>query len=506
LELRKNSIRHYEAVMDECVTLEQSAEMIVPDSCPDVARIVDTAGVACLKDKTLFTDRLELSGVCKAGILYRPEGETGLRKMDLNIPFTKTFEAVMEGTHMAVASVRILAAESRLVNPRKVQASLTLMIDVKIYAARVLELTDDVLVPGGEKNIACEVLKSAENAWLLLAVQDKAVTVTEELEIQSSRPPIEEILKADVRLAAGEMKAIGAKTVFKGMASLRLIYAAEGRPCVLEQEFPFSQIIEINGADEASILEASLQLAGMDMDFPPGGESRKLSVTLYVDVTLLAYADRRVETVSDLYGLGVRLRPETTPLLLRSAGERAVRRQNVRESIEVGEDVAGTVDAAVLLGPVTDYDGALGCDGVIKAIYLTEAGEYAQATRTVRVPYPAEETAMGGVRAELAGEVVASSMAGGLEVRFAVDFQVTNTLERRLHNVTGVVVEPEDEEVKDAVKAPGAVLRRCRAGETLWDIAKRYGSTRRELAVCNALENMDDAPEGKVLLIPRYSI
>ncbi|MCL2031640.1 MAG: DUF3794 domain-containing protein, partial [Oscillospiraceae bacterium] len=444
MELRKNSIRHYEAVMDECVTLEQSAEMIVPDSCPDIARIVDTAGLACLKDKTVFSDRLELSGLCKAGILYMPEGEPGLRKMDLNIPFVRSFEGAMEATGMAVASVRVLSAEARLVNPRKVQAAVTLMIEVKMYAARVLELTDDVLAGDGEKSMACEVLKSAENAWLLLAVQDKAVTVTEELEVPSGRPPAEEILKADVRLAAGEMKAIGTKAVFKGMASVRLLCAAEGRPYTLEQDFPFSQIIEVEGADEASSLEASLQLAGLEMDFLPGGESRKLSVTLYVDVTLMAYADRRVETVSDLYGLGVRLRPEMTPLLLHAVGERAVRRQNVRESIEVGEDVAGIVDAAALFGPVTGVNGGMGCDVVIKAVYQTEAGGYAQAVRAIRVPCPAEVTAACGVRAGLAGEVTATPMSGGLEVRFAVDFQVTQMLERPLLSVTGVISEPED--------------------------------------------------------------
>lgn len=503
MELKKESIRHYEAVFSEAVTVEHSAEMIVPDSYPDIAQIVDTSGIACLKDKILYADRLELSGLCKAGILYVPDGETGLRKLDVNIPFLRALEGTMEGTPMAAAKVRLLSAEARMVNPRKVQVSVSLLIEAKVYAQRLLELTDEIY--SASESSSCEVLKNAENAWLLTAVQDKAVTVTEELEVQASRPPIEEILKADVRLSTGEMKTIGAKAVFKGMAFVRLIYAAAGRPFTLEQEFPFSQIIELEGAEDASMLEASLQLAGMDMDFLPGGEARKVGLTLYVDVTLMAYADKRVETVCDLYGIGARLKPELTPLTLRTVEERAARRQNVRESIEVGEDIQEVVDTSVLLGPVISHDGHTGCDCQIKVVYYTEAGQYAQAVRHVHVPCPADEAMPGEIRAELAGEVIAASMSGGVEARFSVDFQMTHMRERRLMSVTGVIEETE-EAATSVYGSCNVVLRRCRAGESLWDIAKRYGSTRRELALCNKLESVDNAPEGKVLLIPRYKV
>lgn len=501
MELKKESIRHYEAVFSETVTVEQNAEMIVPDSYPDIAQIVDTSGIACLKDKVMYSDRLELSGLCKAGILYVPEGETGLRKLDINIPFLRALEGSMEGAPMAVATVRVLSADARMVNPRKVQVAVSLVIEAKVYAHRMLELTDEVY--GEAEGMPCEVLKNTENAWLLTAIQDKAVTVTEELEIQASRPSMEEILKADVRLSSGEMKTIGAKAVFKGMAFVRLIYAAAGRPYLLEQEFPFSQIIELEGAEDSSMLEASLQLAGLDMDFMPGGEARKLGLTLYVDVTLLAYADKRMETVCDLYGIGTRLKPEMTPLTLHTVEERTVRRQNVRESIEVGEEIQEVVDASVLLGPVISHDGRTGCDCQIKITYCTESGHYAQTIRNAHVPCPSEEALPGEIRAELIGEVVAASMAGGVEARFAVDFQMTNVRERRLMSVTGIIEEAGEPE-ECAYGSCNVILRRCRSGESLWDIAKRYGSTRRELALCNKLEGIDHAPEGKVLLIPRY--
>jgi hypothetical protein len=486
--------------MDETVSMDQGAEMIVPDSYPDIAHIVDTSGVACLKDKALYADRLELNGLCKAGVLYTPEGETGLRKIDVNVPFTRTFDGAMESSPVAVANVRVLQADARMINPRKVQVSVTMLIEVKVYSRKTLELTDEVVGPPGESS--CEVLKNAENAWLLTSIQNKPVTLNEEIEIPTSRAAIDEILKADVRLVPGEMKIIGAKVVFKGLATVRLLYTAMGRPYSVEQEYPFSQIIEIDGAEEGANLEAALQLAGLDIDFLPGGDARKLAVVLYVDVTVLAFADMRIETVSDVYGIGASIKPDIKALGLKAIDERTSRRQSVRESIDVGDEVGEVIDSSVVIGPVISHDGKTGCDCTVKVVYHTEGGRYENTSRSMHVPCPAEEAIPGELSAQLSGEVVASPTAGGIEVRFGVDFDMVHVRECKLLSVVNVTEEPEEPK-QDTGKICNVILRRCRKGESLWDIAKRFGSTRAELAHCNKLETIDDAPEGKVLLIPR---
>ena len=88
LELDRTQRSGYEAVLDTTVCREETLESIVPDACPDILRICDTEGVVCLRDKVLQDGRVELSGSVRAALLYLPDGEEGIRRMEVELPFS----------------------------------------------------------------------------------------------------------------------------------------------------------------------------------------------------------------------------------------------------------------------------------------------------------------------------------------------------------------------------------------------------------------------------------
>ena len=92
LELDRTQRSGYEAVLDTTVCREETLESIVPDACPDILRICDTEGVVCLRDKVLQDGRVELSGSVRAALLYLPDGEEGIRRMEVELPFSCTLE------------------------------------------------------------------------------------------------------------------------------------------------------------------------------------------------------------------------------------------------------------------------------------------------------------------------------------------------------------------------------------------------------------------------------
>ena len=51
LELRQETVRGWESVCRATLEQEETAEMIVPDACPDILRIVEVCGQACLTGK-----------------------------------------------------------------------------------------------------------------------------------------------------------------------------------------------------------------------------------------------------------------------------------------------------------------------------------------------------------------------------------------------------------------------------------------------------------------------
>ena len=79
LDLKKTSLHAYEAGGELVLTQEETAETIVPDYCPDIARIIETDGKVYLHSRELRDGKAELSGTVRVTVLYTPDGEGGVR-------------------------------------------------------------------------------------------------------------------------------------------------------------------------------------------------------------------------------------------------------------------------------------------------------------------------------------------------------------------------------------------------------------------------------------------
>ena len=51
LELDRTQLNGYEALLDTTLFQEETLEMIVPDACPDILRVVETDGKVLLRSK-----------------------------------------------------------------------------------------------------------------------------------------------------------------------------------------------------------------------------------------------------------------------------------------------------------------------------------------------------------------------------------------------------------------------------------------------------------------------
>ena len=490
MELKKKTFLFFEPALDETAAPEAGADMIVPDLYPDIARIVDASGQACLKDRTLREDRLDLAGLARVSVLYVPEGEQRLRKLDVSIPFNHVFDGRFPQGSEALADVKLLSVSARAINPRKVSILCALSVHAVVYAPGTLEIGDEVT---GE----CEVRRAVYSSYVPVDVKCKYFTMTESLEIPGTRPPVDEILRASPRLTVTDIKHVGNKIIFKGTAAMGLLYLSGGQPYFTEQELPLSQIVEMDALEEGAGVEIELQLTGMDLDIgqTPGGEARRIDLSLHLEAQAVARSERRMEAIIDLYSTSGGLRPVMEPALLTELIDRGVRRQSVRELLEVGDEVHSVVDTLVTLGPPAE--GVMGCEALVRIVFLSEAGEYQSLLR--RLPVVCEGLERARLRARLAGEVTAVPTSDGIELRFSVDFEYLCLDTSRIMTVGELV---QDELFEKPVR-PSVVIRRCREGESLWDIAKAYGTTVRELVTANGLEEGGEAADDRLLLIPK---
>ena len=269
LNFKKAGHDYYEPVRFTPFSCETMRESIVPDSCADIARIVDTTGLVCLTNRELTGDgRFCASGSVDVSVLYIPEKEEGVRSLHFQIPFQCYGEGQADA-ECEFLDIRgeLHSIDTRVLNPRKVltRANLTL----HPAGCRHVSLSVCTGVEDGE---GVQLLREQRQTRVAAGVREKEFTFTEELPLSPGRGGAEEILSTRVDVRGTDSKLIGSKLVVKGIISACVLYReAGGRLALLQQELPFSQIIEGGGFDEDCESEAAYRLLSVDCRI--GGES-----------------------------------------------------------------------------------------------------------------------------------------------------------------------------------------------------------------------------------------
>lgn len=341
LELDRTQRSGYEAVLDTTVCREETLESIVPDACPDILRICDTEGVVCLRDKVLQDGRVELSGSVRAALLYLPDGEEGIRRMEVELPFSCTLEhPALTPLCRVVALPRVQGADARLINPRKVLVRVDLAFCVQVYAPVEDDICSGVLAP---EEAGVQQMSEQCDACTTVCVQEKPFTFSDEISLSGSKPEAEELLKCRAALRCSESKVIGNKLIFKGESQLQMLYrSSAGGLCTAEYELPFSQIMEITGAGEESTCDVYVVLTGLDCALD-SGDGRTISVSMGLLAQAVVREERTLQMLTDVYSTAFQLTAESRTYTMGRLVEHGEKELTVREILETGMLAQGGV-------------------------------------------------------------------------------------------------------------------------------------------------------------------
>lgn len=507
LELKKEGLNVFETGGELTLTQEETAETIVPDYCPDIARIIETDGKVYLHSREIRDGKAEIAGTIRVTVLYTPDGESGIRTLEFAIPFTVESEgrALPDCTQLTVETETALL-ETRMLNPRKVFTHCKLVTRIVGYQRKLLDLCTDL---EAEERLGIQKRREQQRAVLLTHIAEKDFTFTEVLNLSPGRDGAAELLTHRVKNTITESKIVGNKLIFKGMFTVELLYrTAEGRCCSSTSELPFSQIMEVEGAAEEAEASVQLVLTGTDLQIDGGDdEGREIAVTLYLHATALLREERTLTLLNDLYSTAYDLTYDASPLPLTSLCQRIARRQSVREVLEIGVVAESTLSVSVRCGAVNvsreGENSVLRTVATVQALYLDEGGVPLVAERGMDVscqlelPPDCQVTA----QADCTEEVQVSLGDRGIEVRFPVDFQIQVSSGVKRVCITGVQVDPE--KPRESTSAPSLVLRCLGKQERAWDLAKRYNTTIQAILAANQIETEEELPQEQLLLIPR---
>ncbi len=509
------------------VPTELSGDYILPDTFPDVKRILRTTARPMLISRYASGKRLEYTGAVDYTVLFSSdesrEGEPAPESLHA-VHFAEEFSGVLneiaglDGGEISIDPV-MQSCTARLQNPRKlsIKASLTSAICVASPTALAPVIDGPMTL---EEELSLEKLTAVLPTLKQKRFLAGPYHISENLEPDGSQPAIDELVSCEASIHFNEARPSldgGLRIALKGEAVIDCLYMAQGEASdwrSFTRKLPISASVDgseyaafFDGAKEETLAAAVLGTV-TEVSAAVGensyGERRVVELDLAYEMDCRLLADTDTLFTMDVYATDREAVCDRRMLELTSLGKVV----NANFSVSESFDGDGLLPAAVI---GASAEAGLSCTSADRGrAILTGEAELSVLLRRDGGFHPALFTLP--LKCELnTGEIGNTSVCEctchvtDLRVRadsgrLLCDFEVALTaVFLKKHRMEAVETVHCDREASPACEPAGGItLCYPSEGESLWSIAKRYKTTAAAIEAANP-----DAADSRVLFIPR---
>lgn len=480
------------AAIREIQNTEQTQELRLPDGMPDVGRVLCAWGQVILRGKEWRSDSILVSGGMLMWVLYTPEDGSSPRVLDGWLPFQMRWtlpDGCPEGKIRVTALTRF--ADARSVSPRKLMLRAGIGILAEAWVPHKLELSEPINTPE-----CVELLRRRYPVRLPCEAGEKTFQVEEEV---TPGTKVQTLIYYTLRPEVTEQKVLANKIAFRGSGNLHAVWIGEdGSIAAQDFPLPFSQFAELESSCTTDA-QADVGCSVTNLEVEPG-ENGTLRVRCSLAAQYLADDLTVIETVEDAYAPGMAIQLETQQLEVPAILEK--RTESVIAEAAAAVDSMQITDVSFLPDFPRQYrEGdslALEIPGTIQVLYRKEDGSFSGTScrweGTLQWPSSADAVL---TAIPLAPPMPQLNFSGEeMAVRAELPLQLITSGGKGIPMVTELETSAD---AQPDPQRPSLILRRA-GRESLWEIAKKCGST---VAAIQAANHLQEEPHpGQMLLIP----
>lgn len=318
-----NLLHRHSVPVSECILNGQeecavSGEFSLPDYCPDIAVVLKCIMIPCIQNRQWSVDRLLIDAIVNVRVIYLDEERCAPRSVEFVVPISCAVQGSSR-SDMASVTYRLQTkyANCRALSPRKMEVRGAVAVAVSAEADSHIELLSANTGDGLQtRHRSVEMTYPTANA-------EKILTLNETLEFPEMLPPAEILLGGECRPVVKECKLLSGKAIIKGQIYVHQLYAVDTRSgeCgCLDFVLPYSQIVDVDGAEEGMVCCANVQLLS-DTErctVGPDGENTVLDITAKLLVQLQVFSCVQTEVLQDAYHTAFPISQETEEICVRA--------------------------------------------------------------------------------------------------------------------------------------------------------------------------------------------
>lgn len=496
---------------ENTVIKEVNADCTLPDYLPDVSRILRADARVCRAGKYINGSSLEYDGTVNFSIIYSTAD--GIVK---NAEFSSDYGGSMplgdfSGDCSVDADTELDSVTVRLQNPRKLSAKARVSVSAQINC---LDCASPAVTgrTGGGDDIRCKT----ENIDCCFGIEasDTDVSVSEDIAIASPLPAIDEIVSVFLDPYLYEIKAGDGVINYKGNAVANILYsAAEEDPSApktyvsLIRRIPVSGEAIAEGATENCVCTGNICITSLAYRKAEdaSGEDRTAEIDFSYSAYFDAYKNVKSEITTDMYSTEYESSTEMKTLSYRCAVSGKSFNFSDSACTELPDDDLTTVAAIRAGATVTGAEksgGKLIFTGNTEIYAILSGGgvymgkmfssPFRAETDATMIPDDFDFSANASV-IDIKGRTADGKLCADMEIM--ISYIVFGKKECNSVSVLSLMRDKP----RKTDRGAKIIMYYPSKGETLWDIAKKYGTTEAEIASANGLSG---EPDGSVLMIP----
>ena len=490
----KETISCLDFALQQVQNSEQTMEIKLPETMPDVGQVLTAWGQPILRSKEWREDQVQFSGGMMVWVLYGPEDGSAEQCVQGWIPFQMRWE-LPENTPEGTLRFRCLPrfVDARSTSPRKilVRAGMSVL-------AEALVPWEFAVAQPKERPEHVALLEHTYPVRLVKEAGEKAFQMEEELYLPDSVPKIHQLITWRMHPRMTDQRVLGDKAVLRGNGNLHVLYRSEtGQLHNWDFEVPFSQYAELRevyGSDAR--LESALMPTAMELDLQEngalelrGGMTAQYQITDKVPLTLVE------DAFSPDWELAISQEYLAPPVVLENRRETIYGEQTISANANLAADVQFLPDFP--RQRQTEAGVELEYPGQFQVLYYGEDGHlHGTAARWEGKQTIAADESSRMAALPMGADAQAILGNGRIQVKAELPVELITTTRQSLPMVTGVELRQQKQPDPNR---PSLILKKA-GSSCLWDIAKATGSTMEAIRRANGLTG--EPEPGRMLLIP----
>lgn len=506
-------------------TLED--DMNVPDTKPDIERLIKTQGEIQLADITPSDGKVNVHGSLSFSLLYFSNDDIRpIHNIKGQIPFNETINMDnITASDDVFCHFELEDCQASLINSRKVSIRAILSLDCcqneqKNTTIGTDIVSEDAARAGMDESIIPDGLnkKFSTISYTQLALQKNDIfRISDEATLPKGKPAIDTLLYYEItpqnlqtRIVDDGIRIVGDMLLF----ALYTPEIEERKLEYIETEIPFDGVVSCNGCSENMIPDIEVTVSSKEATPKPDedGENRIIDIELILKLQMKFYEDNELQILDDAYSTSCNLilsKENINYEKLLMKNQSSVR---VADHVKIssGENIlqicscSGTVqiDEQEITDEGIQIEGAISLD----ILYITDNDERPLGMAKGVIPF-SHLIEIKGISPDDSYELQSDINQINILMIDSDDIESKITLSlcalvftgKTQEAITGIAETPLD--MKKFNDMPGLAGVIVGSDDTLWDIAKEYNTTPESIMELNGLTSNQIYKGDRLLLM-----